>query len=112
MLDIWGRARDGWWALVVWWEDLLKPTGVGHFPQACAAWVEARQVHPDRGTLASEYAEIPRIALAADAARWPAPQGRPGAVWQDDGWFLGTLDGSDPLPPSARRLGNSSIHGR
>jgi hypothetical protein len=89
MLDSWGHAPTGWWALVVWWEELLKPGGVGHHPQACAAWVAARQAHPDRGTPASEYADIPRIVLAADAARWPAPQGRPGAVWQD-GWYLGS----------------------
>jgi hypothetical protein len=111
MLDSWGHALTGWWALVVWWEELLKPGGVGHNPQACAAWVAARHVHPDGGTPASEYADIPRIVLAADAARWPPPQGRPGAVWQDDGWFLGILDGTDPLPPTAQRLGNRNSRG-
>jgi hypothetical protein len=81
MLDCWGHAPTGWWALVVWWEDLLNPAGVGHHPQACAAWAPARHVHPDLSTPTSEYADIPRIALATNTTDWLAPQGRPGAVW-------------------------------
>ncbi len=112
MLDSWGHASTGWWALVVWWEELLNQAGVGHHPQACAAWAAARHVHPDPGTPASDYAHIPRITLAADtAARWPSPRDRPGAAWQDDGWFLGILDGTDPLPPTSQRLGNRNAYG-
>jgi hypothetical protein len=111
MLDCWGHAPADWWALVVWWEELLNPAGVGHHPQACAAWAPARHVHPDPSTPASEYADIPRIALATNTTDWPAPQGSPGAVWQDEGWFLGTRDGTDPLPPTAQRLGNPNVHG-
>jgi hypothetical protein len=112
MLDSWGHAPSGWWALVVWWEELLKPAGIGHVPQACAAWVAARHVHPDSGALASEYGGIPRITLGADTVQWPAPHGRPGAAWQEDGWFLGILKGTDPLPPTAQRLGNRNVHGK
>jgi hypothetical protein len=112
MLDSWGHARGDWWALVVWWEHLVNPAGVGHYPQACAAWVAARHVHPDPGTPAGEYADIPRITFATDPTHWPAPRGRPGAVWQEGGWFLGILDGTDPLPPTAQRLGNRNVHGK
>lgn len=104
-LEVWGRDVGGeWWALVVWTVQ-VSPHGGGHPHMAwCAAWVPARQVSLDRQHV--DYLPVHRIQLGAEAAEWPGPRNRPGAVWEHKNYFyLGVLrDGEAPrLPAGAGR---------
>jgi hypothetical protein len=68
----------------------------------CAAWVHAALVRPSSDP--RDYERSFRVRLVEDRTLWPPPVGRPHAVWPDDGWFVGVLNGDDPpLPASYQR---------
>lgn len=104
-LDCWGDGPGGWWARVIWLEQVMPP---GHTHGVhwlwCAAWTHASHIQPANDP--RDYTPPPRLVLPDDRAAWPAPQPRPHAAWPDDGWFLGVLDGGIPrLPDGWGRAG-------
>jgi hypothetical protein len=104
-LDCWGNGPGGWWALIVWAEQVMPPgLNNGVHWLWCAAWTHATHVQASDDL--SGYDPPPRIQLGDDRAGWPPPAGRPHAVWPDDGWFAGVLDGGIPrLPDGWERAG-------
>jgi hypothetical protein len=104
-LDCWGLGPGGWWALIVWTEQVMPPgANNGVHWLHCAACTHATHVRPASDP--RDYDPPPRITLPSDRTAWPAPHHRPHAVWPEDGWFAGVLDGGIPqLPPAFERAG-------
>ena len=102
-LHVWGRAADGWWALLVWDEHVGYDTARYTGTETCAGWVAASHLRP-----ASDWADtrgIPRIEPPGRSGRVAAAVSRPGAYLPKDVWWVGVLAGQEPgLPPGVRLL--------
>jgi hypothetical protein len=104
-LDTWGNGPGGWWALVVWTEQVTPPgADAGVHWLTCAAWVHGSHIRPSSDP--RDYEPAPRLQLGEDRSAWPPPVGRPHAVWPGDGCFIGVLnDEAPPLPAGYQRAG-------
>ena len=92
----WGRAPDGWWALVGWHEGGVRhPSG---YPSAvyCTGWVHATVVR--KWFAQSSTADIRRVRL--DGVTWPAIF----AVPADHHFGMLDPDASPPLPRGYARI--------
>lgn len=88
----WGRAVDGWWALVEWAQTIRRD---GKLEQlAFAAWLPAASVtRPGWG--GHGPSQVMRMTLPRASIDWPAP-----AAWQ--GWYAGAWRaGAVQLPEGA-----------
>jgi len=96
-LTAWGRAPDGWWALVEWLDVVTRPDGPGLGPVRCSGWAPASAVAPMIG---ERYRAVPRLQLDADPRQWPEPPAEwGGGSWTLRTWHYGRL--GDALSPPA-----------
>jgi hypothetical protein len=71
-LQAWGRASDGWWALVVWQVYVKRSDHNTHV--YCSAWIRADQVEPSRNEEERrKYPTVTRTDLHLDRTTWPKP---------------------------------------
>jgi hypothetical protein len=95
-LDAWGRAGDGWWALLVWLDVVVAPDRPGLSSVLCSGWAPGSAVEPMLPT--GRYQQVRRLQLPGHRADWPAPAAEwGGGRWPGPTWHYGQLGG--PLRP-------------
>jgi len=95
-LHAWGRAPDGWWALVGWHDGGVRHPAGYRAAVYCTGWVPGARVTRWSGQTSS--ARVLRVWL--DGLTWPPVNPR-------DGWHhfgLLDVDATPPLPPGYERI--------
>ena len=109
-LDAWGRAADGWWALLVWLDVVADPDRRGLTSVLCSGWAPAPVVEPMPPT--DRYRRVRRLQLPSHPADWPAPAAEwGGGPWRGPTWHYGRLGGPLQPPLGGWRPGDPPVAG-